>query len=55
MKKSVSILILIVLLSWFCNKEKSMDKEHKGANKYVKNSQTPLKGQHQLKLEKFFQ
>lgn len=57
MKRSVSILILIVLLSWFCNKEKSMDKEYKGnedTNKYVKNSQNPLRGQHQLKLEKIF-
>jgi len=56
-KRSVSILILIVLLSWFCNKEKSMDKEYKGnedTNKYVKNSQNPLRGQHQLKLEKIF-
>lgn len=57
MKRSVSILILIVLLFCFCCKEKSIDKQHKGneeTNKYVKNSQTPLKGQHQLKLEKIF-
>ncbi len=57
MKRSVLILILIVLLFCFCSKEKSMDKQHKEneeTNKYVKNSQTPLKGQHQLKLERSF-
>jgi hypothetical protein len=34
-----------------------MDKQHKGneeTNKYVKNSQTPFKGKHQLKLERSF-
>jgi len=56
-ERGISILILIVLLFCFCSKEKSMYKQHKGneeTNKYVKNSQTPLKGKHQLKLEKIF-